>query len=158
MIAPRGTFQEGAGYTFFKRRFDRSIPTAEVLALARNWVSHELSLLLSASEKVVIAGYSSGAVYGESLLSVKPDWFAAAILMRPEPLSANFAFPDLTGKPMLILAGKHDERRRPADAPRLAAQLEAAGAKVMLHTLDCGHGWASLDENLTLAHAWLTRI
>lgn len=158
VIAPRGTFQEGDGFTFFKRRADRSIAVTEVVSLAREWVSNEQNLLPPASERVVIAGYSSGAVYAEALLSVMPDRFAGAILMRPEPLSADFAFPDLTGKPILILAGKHDERRQPSDAPLLAAQLEAVGAKVTLHILDSGHGWAPLDEDITLARAWLTGI
>jgi phospholipase/carboxylesterase len=158
VIAPRGTFQEGDGFTFFKRRADRTIATDEVVALARQWLSNELNPLPFASEKVVIAGYSSGAVYAEALLSVRPDLFAGTILMRPEPLSADFTFPDLTGKPILILAGKYDERRRRADATILAAQLEAAGAKVVLHILECGHGWATRDEDVILARAWLAGI
>ncbi len=158
VIAPRGAFQEGEGFTFFKRRPDRSIAAAEVVTLARQWVANELTPLSSATEKVVLAGYSSGAVYAEALLSVTPDRFAGAILMRPEPLSPDFAFPDLTGKPILILAGKHDERRRPSDAPLLATQFQAAGANVTLHILDCGHGWAPLDEDISLARAWLTAI
>jgi phospholipase/carboxylesterase len=158
VITPRGTFREGDGFTFFKRRADRSVPAAEVVNLASQWLSNELNLLPPASEKVVIAGYSSGALYAEALLSIVPDRFAGAILMRPEPLSPEFAFPDLTGKPILILAGKHDERRRPADAPLLAAQLGAVGAKVTLHILDSGHGWAPLDEDIILSRAWLTGI
>jgi phospholipase/carboxylesterase len=158
VIAPRGTFQEGDGFTFFKRSVGRTIATAEVVAQARQWLSNELNPQPRASEKVVIAGYSSGAVYAEALLSVRPDLFAGTILMRPEPLSADFTFPDLTGKPILILAGKHDERRRPADATILAAQLEAAGAKVVLHILECGHGWATRDEDVILARAWLAGI
>lgn len=158
VLAPRGTFQEGDGYTFFKRRGDRSIATAEVVNLARQWVLNELTFLSHATEKVVIVGYSSGAVFAEALLSVTPDRFAGTILMRPEPLSADFAFPDLTGKPILILAAKHDERRRPTDGPLLAAQLDAVGAKVTLHILDSGHGWAPLDADIRLARAWLTEI
>ncbi|MGJ8625031.1 MAG: alpha/beta hydrolase [Yoonia sp.] len=156
VIAPRGAFREGDGFTFFKRRADRSIATAEVVALARQWLLNELDLLLPASEKLIIAGYSSGAVYAQALLSVMPDRFAGAILMRPEPLSADFAFPDLAGKPILIFAGKHDERRRPTDAPLLAAQLKAVGAEVTLHILDSGHGWAPHGEDIVLARTWLT--
>lgn len=158
VIAPRGDFPEGDGFTFFKRRADRTIATSDVVALARQWVSKEVHLLPPASEKLVVAGYSSGAVYAEALLSVMPHRFAGAILMRLEPLSADFVFPDLAGKPILILAGKHDERRRPADAPLLAAQLEAVGAEVTLHILDSGHGWAPLDKDIILARAWLTSI
>ncbi|TKA97294.1 hypothetical protein FAZ78_06975 [Cereibacter changlensis] len=158
VIAPRGAFPEGSGVTFFKRRADRSIAGDEVVALAKQWVSTEPGLLPLAPEKVVVVGYSSGAVFAEALLSVTPDMLAGAILMRPEPLSADFVFPAMAGKPILILAGKHDERRRLTDAPLLAAQFEAAGADVTLHVLDSGHGWAPLGEDIVLARAWLAEI
>lgn len=91
-------------------------------------------------------------------MSVMPDRFAGAILLRPEPLAEEFAFPEIQGKPVIILAGRHDERRRPDDATRLAAQLSLARAEVTLHTLDSGHGWAPHDEDVILARSWLARV
>ena len=157
-IAPRGTFAEGHGFTFFKRRADFSIDSAEVTALAERWLRNDATHLFRTAERIIVAGYSSGAIFAEALLSVMPDRFAGAILMRPEPLSADFSFPKMPGKPILILAGRHDERRRPEDASRLAEQLEAAGANVILHILNAGHGWAPDDRDVALSHAWLNYV
>lgn len=41
IIAPRGTFAQGGGFTFFKRRSDRSIAAAEVVNQAASWVSQD---------------------------------------------------------------------------------------------------------------------
>ena len=60
-IAPRGPFAQAGGYTFFRRRSDRSIDAAEVLNLATAWVSQEAEAHLRASGEVIAVGYSSGA-------------------------------------------------------------------------------------------------
>ncbi|KQQ78075.1 hypothetical protein ASF70_02295 [Rhizobium sp. Leaf321] len=87
-----------------------------------------------------------------------PKKFTGAILMRPEPLSPNFRFPGMPEKPILIVAGTHDERRRHDDAAVLSEQLVNAGAVVSLHVIDAGHGWARQNANLTLALSWLAAI
>lgn len=158
LVAPRGAFAEGEGYTFFRRRTDRTIPSTEVVALAEGWLSREASHLESLPEKPVIVGYSSGAIFAEALLTVKHSAFAGALLLRPEPLDQEFAFPIMEGKPILILAGRHDERRRTDDAPRLAVQFRTAQADVILHILDAGHGWAPNNEDTTLARTWFSRF
>jgi phospholipase/carboxylesterase len=156
VIAPRGTLSQGTGYTFFRRLSDGSVPSAEVIDGAEWWLSNNLAAELAADGAVIAIGYSSGAIFAEALLAAVPDRFAGAILLRPEPLCAEFRFPTMTGKPILILAGRHDERRRPDDAARLAAQFRAAGAEVTLHILDTGHDWAPDDEDALLARSWLT--
>lgn len=158
VAAPRGTFSEGNGYTFFRRRPDRSIDSAEIVALAGHWLSHDAGKLLPAQGKIIVVGYSSGAIFAEALLSVMPDRFAGAILLRPEPLAREFVFPEMPRKPIIVLAGRHDERRRPDDAARLAAQLGSARAEVTLHTLDTGHGWAPHDQDVVLVRSWLTSV
>lgn len=155
LVAPRGAFAEGSGYTFFRRRADRSIDSVETIALAARWLSENAADFPPEPEQIILAGYSSGAIFAEALLSVMPGGFAGAILLRPEPLAADFVFPDMSGKPVLVIAGRHDERRRPDDAARLAAQLEIARAKVTLHELNAGHGWAPDDEDILLARSWL---
>ena len=158
IIAPRGQFTQGDGFTFFKRRSDRSIAAAELMDQAARWVSQEIDAHLPASGEVIMVGYSSGAIFAEALLSVLPKRFTGAILMRPEPLSANFRFPGMPEKPILIVAGTHDERRRQDDAAVLTEQLVNAGAVVSLHVIDAGHGWARHNADLTLARSWLATI
>jgi phospholipase/carboxylesterase len=158
LIAPRGAFQVGEGYSFFRRQPDGGIDSAVLLALAEGWLSQETETLLPAQGTMVLIGYSSGAIFAEALLAVRPDRFAGAILLRPEPLAGSFAFPEMPGKPIVVLAARHDERRRPDAATRLVAQLQAAGAEVMLHLLDCGHGWAPHDEDARITRSWLSRV
>jgi phospholipase/carboxylesterase len=158
LIAPRGAFPVGDGYSFFRRQPDGGIDAAELISTAEGWLSQESESLLPVPGKIVLIGYSSGAIFAEALLAVRPDRFAGAILLRPQPLAGSFVFPDMPGKPIVVLAGRHDERRRPDAATRLVAQLEAAGAEVTLHLLDCGHGWEPNDEDARIAQSWLSRV
>ncbi len=155
---PRGPFAHADGFTFFRRRSDNGVAAAEVVDLARNWVSQEFETHLSTSGEVIVVGYSSGAIFAQALLSVVPDRFAGAVLMRPEPLSPNFRFSEMSAKPILIVAGEHDERRRHDDAAVLAEQLDQAGAFVSLHVIDAGHGWARHHADLALARSWLANV
>lgn len=156
--APRGSFAQGDGFTFFRRRPDRSIAAAEVVHLATDWISQESEAHLPVSGDLIAVGYSSGAIFVEALLSAAPEMFAAAILLRPEPLSPSFNFPTMPAKPVLIVAGERDERRRLDDATVLAAQLQRAGAIVSLHVIDAGHGWAQDDKDVALARSWLVTL
>ncbi|HEY9012770.1 MAG TPA: prolyl oligopeptidase family serine peptidase [Devosia sp.] len=103
----------------------------------------------------MLVGYSSGAVFGAALLSVAPERFAGAVLLRPQAISDDFKFPDLKGKPLLVISGLHDDRRQPWHAAQLVDQLAAADASVTHHTLDAGHGWAPEDLDFVLARAWM---
>ena len=157
-LAPRGEFVDGAGFTFFRRLSDRIIPTAEVVALAKRWLSNHAPILPPEGENPVVVGYSSGAIFAEALLAACPDRWAGAVLLRPEPLAEGFVFPTAKDVPILILAGRRDERRKADDAPLRAKQLEAAQAKVTLHILDAGHRWASGDEDAIMTRAWLAGV
>lgn len=152
---PRGQFAHADGFTFFKRHADRSIAAAEVVNLAKDWIAQEIDVHLPASGDIIAVGYSSGAIFVEALLSIAPEMFAGAILLRPEPLSPGFSFPQMPAKPILIVAGERDERRRHDDAAVLAGQLHRAGAILSLHVIDAGHGWAHDDEDLALGRSWL---
>jgi phospholipase/carboxylesterase len=158
LVAPRGSFAQAGGYTFFRRRSDRSIDAAEVLDLATKWVSQEAQAHLPTPSEVVLVGYSSGAVFAAAMLSVAPERFVGAVLLRPEPLSASFAFSTIPAKPILIVAGNVDERRRRDDAAVLTKQLELAGAVVSLNVIEAGHGWAPHNGDVALAKAWLASI
>lgn len=153
--APRGQFAQADGFTFFRRQLDRSIAAAEVVSLAMDWIAQEIEADRPTSGDIIAVGYSSGAIFAEALLSVAPEMFAGAILLRPEPLSPGFGFPRIPKKPILIVAGERDERRRPDDAAVLAGQLHRAGAFVSLHVIDAGHGWARDDVDLALGRSWL---
>ncbi|WP_395542793.1 alpha/beta hydrolase [Neotabrizicola sp. sgz301269] len=154
LLAPRGAYPEGQGFTFFRRRPDRSLDAPAILSVASDWLASRSDL---PKAPALLIGYSSGAIFAEALIASAPGRFAGAILMRPKPLAAEFLFPPLMGLPVLILAGRHDPRRRSEDAPLLTRQLSAAGARVDGHMLDCGHGWAPEDQDVILSRAWRQR-
>lgn len=151
---PRGDLVDGAGYTFFRRLPDRRIDPDNLMARARDWLDRNGPGQTSPGP-VMLAGFSSGAIFATALLTCAPSRFAGAILLRPEPIAADFSFPALAGLPVLILSGQHDARRKPGDAARLCAQLQRAGADVTLHDLDCGHDWADGGLDRDIAKDWL---
>lgn len=146
---PRGALVEKEGFTFFRRDDDLRIDPESLLDQARLWlVKQNLS-------EIMLVGYSSGAIFSEALLSFEPDRFSGAILLRPEPIAMDFRFPDMGCKPILILSGERDERRPVGAAIALKDQLANANAKVTLHNLNAGHGWANNGEDIRLSCQWL---
>ncbi len=150
---PTGTLPDGDGFTFFARRRDGSIPEDEVLELAKRSLRVDGCVAHCQLIEPLIVGFSSGAIFGSALLAVAPERFAGAILMRPQPISDDFEFPLLAGKPVLVLSGMQDSRRKPEHARMVTSQLRAAGAAATFHEIETGHGWTEVDVQLT--KAWL---
>jgi phospholipase/carboxylesterase len=156
LLSPRGKVSELGMARFFRRSASgvwdiddlkaRTVELAGFLERAR--AAYRLP-------RPIVLGYSNGGNMGWSLLLHDPGALAGAILMRamlpfdPRPL------PDLTGLPVLILAGDYDELIPIDRAGLLAALLGEAGADVTYETLHAGHGLTELD--LTLAASWLAR-
>lgn len=53
IATPRGPFVQADGFTFFKRRSDRSIDVAEVLYLAKRWIALDFAAYVPPSDEVV---------------------------------------------------------------------------------------------------------
>jgi len=143
--------------TFTTRRADGSIDSCAVVALARERLSPTGDLGATAGSLVAI-GYSSGAILISALLSIAPERFAGAVLLRPEPFADDFVFPGMVAMPVLILSGKNDDRRKPCAAPRLAMQRSDAGSIVTRHALEAGHGWAPNHADAILTGSWLSQF
>ena len=148
---------DGNGYTFFKRLADRSIPTLELIALAKASIATGGFVSDLGKRDILLVGYSSGAIFANALLAVAQSEFVGAILLRPEPIGQDFVFPPLDRKPVLIISGEHDQRRKPRDGFEVAEQLSGAGAQVAHYSLDSGHGWASNNQDLILSKAWMAQ-
>ena len=103
----------------------------------------------------IALGFSNGANIAWSLLADDPTLLTGAILMRammpfdPRPL------PDLSAKPVLILAGVDDPMVPVDQAALLAALLGEAGAQVTYEVVSGGHGLTG--DDLSLAASWLAR-
>ena len=90
-------------------------------------------------------GYSNGANIAAAVLLLHPQALAGAILLRAMAPLAEPPRPDLSGTPVLILSGLDDPIAKPSTAERLAAALEAAGARVERAELPAGHGLTQAD-------------
>jgi predicted esterase len=94
------------------------------------------------TSRLTALGFSNGANIAASLLLLRPESLAAAVLLRPmvvlEPAAA--AIPGLADKRVLISSGEFDPIV-PVDHPaRLAEMFRRAGADVTLRTHAASHG------------------
>lgn len=153
LLAPRGAVSEHGMPRFFRRLaegvFDeadlrrRTADLAAFVAAARDRYGLGAPLAL---------GFSNGANIAASLLMLRPETLAGAVLIRPMVPFAEPPAADLAGRPVLILSGAMDPIVPVENARRLAAQLAASGAAVEHRILPTGHGLSQAD--LSLALGW----
>jgi predicted esterase len=97
-------------------------------------------------------GFSNGANMAAAMLLRYPEMFAGAILMRPMLPLTPATTPDLTGKPILVMAGTEDTMI-PGDSTReLIALLGESGADLAVNWAHAGHRFG-MDE-VKLAREW----
>jgi phospholipase/carboxylesterase len=151
----RGTLPWEDGYAFSRRAPDRSLDLADLDARTEGLAEFLTGLKRARTLAMapVLVGYSNGAIMAETLLRRMPAQMAGAVLIRPLSPDLPSADADLSGKPVLITAGSHDERRNADDAAVAAERLRARGADVELRTYPAGHAVIA-DERRDIA-AWL---
>jgi phospholipase/carboxylesterase len=153
LVAVRGRVPAGGGYAFFLRHPDRSLDEDDLARGAR-----AVLRLLRRSQQgdrrpPVLLGFSNGAITAAAVLALDHHLVSGAVLLRPLSPRPGRGFPQLDGLPVLLVSGDDDERRGPRDAPLLADQLRAAGARTELHALPTGHLLTAADE--ALVRQWL---
>jgi phospholipase/carboxylesterase len=148
LLSPRGDVSEHGMPRFF-RRFAEGVFDLDDVAKR----THALADFIAAAgtqygfdaSKLTALGYSNGANIAASLFLLRPEALAGAVLLRPMVVLEPRALPDLRGKRLLLLSGRHDPIV-PVDHPeRLAAQFRTAGADVTLQWLDTGHQLTEAD-------------
>ena len=106
------------------------------------------------ASRIVAAGFSNGANIAASLLLLRPEVLAGAILFRamvplvPDPLTTRH------GRQALLSNGATDPLVSAAETDRLAALLGAAGVDVTVHVQRAGHELTPND--VTQAREWLS--
>ncbi len=156
LLSPRGRVLEGAMPRFFRRLADGVFDEADLTAR-----THELADFIEVARRryglpaPVALGLSNGANIAASLLLLRPETLAGAVLLRAMSPFATPPAVDLDGKPVLILSGALDPIIPADNAARLARTLEEAGATVEQTILPTGHGLSQAD--LSLAKDWLAR-
>ena len=106
------------------------------------------------ADRLYALGFSNGANIAASLLLSQPSALAGGVLIRAMvPFEPDIS-PDLHGRSVLLSEGRADPLIPAAQAERLAAILEAAGATVELAWQPGGHALAQGD--ITVASRWLS--
>jgi predicted esterase len=155
LLSPRGRVLENGMPRFFRRIaegvFDHEDLVARTHELA-DFVAESANRYAFDPKRVVAVGFSNGANIAGSMLLLRPESLAGAILLRPMVPFEPKTPPDLRGRRVLVAAGKADPIVKPENSERLAEILREAGADVTLHWSPGGH---TLDRaDLTAAAAW----
>lgn len=157
VLSPRGKVLERGLPRFFRRLSEGVLDHEDLLAR-----THELSEFLKrAAEqyrfdrgRVFAVGFSNGANIAGSLLLLHPADLKGAILFRPMVPFEPPSLPDLTGRRVLVGAGRRDPLVTPAQTERLVEILGRAGAEVVLRWSDGGHDLGG--EEVEAAAQWLS--
>lgn len=148
VLAPRGRVSENGAARFFRRFaegvFDLENLRAETENLAA-FVTQSARKYAFDSQKVVALGYSNGANIAASLLLCRPETLAGAVLLRAMTPFQTENWPDLSGKPIFLAAGRFDPIVPTQNIENLAQIFQSAGANVKLHWENAAHGLTSAD-------------
>lgn len=151
LLSPRGNVSEHGMPRFF-RRFAEGVFDLEDVTRR----THELADFITAAAagygfeagRLTALGYSNGANIAASLLLLRPEVLAQAVLLRPMVVLQPKRLPDLSGKHISLSSGRLDPIVPVDHPPRLAALLRQAGAQVDLHWGETGHQLTSADFTL----------
>ena len=157
LLSPRGKVSENGVLRFFRRHAPGVLDVKDLKAR-----THELASLVEEAAalhgfdagKVVAVGYSNGANIAASLLLLRPEVLAGALLLRPMTPFEPEVLPDLPGTPVFVAAGRVDSMVPASEPERLAELLKAAGAEVELRWQRGGH--TLVREELEDVREWLS--
>lgn len=141
IVSPRGDVAELGGAGRFFRRLGEGVYDMADLERATAKMAGYVAAHADAEARrpVIGLGYSNGANILASVVFARPDLFDAAVLMHPLiPFEPRIAGP-LTGRRILITAGRRDPICPPAETEKLEARLRAAGAGVEVVWHQGGH-------------------
>jgi len=155
LLSPRGKVLEHGAPRFFRRLAEGVFDETDVRSRA-----NELADFIVAARTAydlgppVALGYSNGANIAAAVMLLRPEALDGAILLRAmAPLAHPERTGGLAGKSVLIISGADDPIAPPANAARLKAMLEQAGARVDHRILAAGHQLSQAD--VRFAREWL---
>jgi phospholipase/carboxylesterase/glyoxalase family protein len=159
LLSPRGKVLEHGMPRFF-RRLAEGVFDLEDLRVR----THELADFVADAatrygfdpRRVIAVGFSNGANIAASMLLLRPETLAAAVLFRPMVPFAPELPPDLTDVPVFIAAGTNDPIVPHEQSERLAALLQAASAPVTLRWEPASHGLT--QDDVLAAQQWFASI
>jgi predicted esterase len=156
ILSPRGRVLENGMPRFFRRLAEGVFDLED---LTRR--THELADFVAAAAeryqfdaaRVVAVGFSNGANIASSLLLLRPETLAGAVLFRGMVPIVPPEKPLLSGIRVLLSNGRRDPLVTMEETERLKALLASAGADVTLAWQPSGHDLTPAD--VPLARTWL---
>jgi phospholipase/carboxylesterase len=155
LVSPRGKVLENGAPRFFRRFAPNALNEEDVRRRA-----HELADFVALARvhyhlsTPIAVGYSNGANMATSLLLLRHEALAGAILLRAAQITlSDFRLPDLRGKPVLVLSGADDPTILPERFAWLVASLRSYGASLETATVSAGHELSLAD--VTVARRWI---
>jgi predicted esterase len=159
LLSPRGRVLENGMPRFFRRLAEGVF---DVEDLTRR--THELAdFLIAAAERynidmknIVAVGYSNGANIAASMLLLRPEVLAAAILFRAMVPLVPETPPNLSSVRVLIGAGTFDSIIPASGTKQWAELLRGAGADVTIRFFQGGHELT--HDDVEVAREWLRTL
>ena len=158
LLSPRGQVLENGMPRFFRRLsegvFDENDLRQRTHELA-DFVTLSIERYQLDANKIFALGFSNGSNIAASLLLLRPQVLAGAILLRPMVPLVPEILPDLRDKPIFIAAGRQDSLVSIEQSEALAELLKNAGASVTLRWQNAGHRLE--NEDWQSARDWLSK-
>ena len=156
ILSPRGKVLENGMPRFF-RRLEEGVFDLEDLKFRTN----ELADFVNATsaryrfdlKRLVAVGYSNGANMAASMLLLRPESLAGAILFRAMLTLVPERLPDLSSKPVFLSSGQYDQIIPKESTEKLLQLLKRAGANVEMKWNPANHGLT--EREVKLAGTWL---
>ena len=159
LLSPRGKVLENGMPRFFRRLaegvFDLEDLQKRTYELA-DFVAATADRYNIDNRNIIAVGYSNGANIAASILLMRPEVLAGALLFRAMlPLEPEKP-PELANVRVWVGAGNHDPIIPTSETRRLVDLLRTAGADVTVRFLNAGHALTPAD--ISLAHDWLHKL
>ena len=159
ILSPRGEVLEEGKARFFRRFAPDHFDEADILYRAQRLADFLIESTARYGRnpaRLAALGYSNGANMAAAILLLRPETFAAAVLLRPMLPLQKPQLPNLNGKPVLILRGRSDEMIPAESTHQLARVLRQAGAQITAIEIAAGHELTRHD--IDTAKEWLACV
>lgn len=137
LVAPRGDVSEAGALRYFKRTGEGRYDMADLKRATAKMTAFVTAQ--KGSGEGIAFGYSNGANIIASVLFDAPEAFDTAVLLHPLIPFTPAPQPGLSGKRIMITAGRRDGMCPAPQTEALVAWLEAQGADVTTFWHDGGH-------------------
>jgi len=156
LLSPRGPVLENGMSRFFRRLDVGVFDEADLVCRAGDLGTFVRAAAMRYSfdpARVRALGYSNGANMAAALFLLDPQLLAGGALLRAVLPLEPVRPPDLSGKPVLIAAGRRDPYAAIDRVEALADSLRRAGASVDLRWTEGGHELG--PEEIDAVAEWL---